>query len=444
MRSTFAGCLGFIARAVAAFFALLFVLVTIPVLLLVNVDHILFNAATYKRALLENEVYTRFPTLVADQFSLVGDFLANPCAANPLGCALDNASPELQTCLNEALGPSAYEEIGTGARSPTEAELQTAQTCLDQFPNQPPAGSEDGSSGENSAAGPMVFLNNLSPQNWQALIALLLPPEDLQPMTESTLDQVLVYLNGRADTVTLSLVNLKARLSGPAGQEAIQLLLEAQPPCTDQQLAQIASGNLGGEGQSTLICTAPGLIQAVLQAELQRQLEQAVAGIPDQAVLIKPTAAQPASGSGPLGSDPLAALQLIRLLLRFSPLLPLALLLLVTLFGVRSMKGWLRWWGIPLFITGLIVLGVGLAALPVLDWIWTHIVLAKIPAMFSTSSLVPLAHDLLHTVAGQFATWLAIEAGIVAALGLGAIIGSSFIKPRPETEAPAPTYPTGG
>ena len=67
------------------------------------------------------------------------------------------------------------------------------------------------------------------------------------------------------------------------------------------------------------------------------------------------------SGSGDKPPNVRAFLKFTRPLMRLSPLLSIVLLLLVTLFGVRSFKGWLRWWGIPFLVVG-ILLGVGVLA----------------------------------------------------------------------------------
>ncbi len=48
------------------------------------------------------------------------------------------------------------------------------------------------------------------------------------------------------------------------------------------------------------------------------------------------------------------SLQLLRTLTQLSPIIPLCLLLLITLLVVRSLKGFLKWWGIPLVSVALI------------------------------------------------------------------------------------------
>ena len=497
MRNILALIFNFIAKTLAAFCAALFVLTAVLVFLLLNFEHTLLNAETYKRALIASNIYEQFPALVSEQLSIVGEFLADPCAANPLGCSIDGASPELQTCLIEILGEEAYVEIGSGQRNPTDAELEDSQACLDQFGKAASQPGQESEVIENSlinasaevqeciktalgdetyetfskaqrepteaetqqintcfdqigdssqpnrpqVAGPMVFLNNLTSEQWQALILHLLPPDDLQYMIESTLDQAFAYFNGETNTAKIPLDKLKARLTGQAGEDFILLLINVQPPCTEDQLSQINTGDFGEDGKSPVLCLASGKSLDTLLTELQKQLTEAVSTIPVESVFIKPpSSSDPSSGNGPLGKDPQTALRWIHRGLNLSPLLPLVLLLLVTLFGVRSRKGWLLWWGIPIFIVGLITLSIGVAAKPLFEWAWGKFALAKIPVLLSTSDLPVIGHDIVRFAIKDLSKWIMIEASLISLLGLGAIIFSSRAGQKTEQTAfPTPS-----
>ncbi len=409
-----------IARSLAAIFAILFVIVTVLVLLLLNIERTMFDAETYKRALAENKIYQQLPALAADEMAKMKSFLANPCAASPLGCAIDGASPELRACLTEILGQEAYVAIGSGRRNPTEAELRNSQPCLDQ----------DGGAEEplpTSGGGQMAFLNTLTAEDWQALLSVLLPPELLQPMTENVLDQVFTYLNGEADSARISLAPLKKQLTGQASQEALKILLAAQPACIQEQLSQMTVIISTGKGGLAL-CAPPKETLDWLLPEMQVQLSALVARMPDEAVIIKPPSrSAPPGNGGPLGNDPPAVLRKIHLGIRLSPLLPLGLLLLVTLFGVRSLKGWLRWWGVPMFIAGLIAFCVAIASQPALDWAWVTYIVVRIPPLVS-ASIPEIGHELARFLVQDLMKWIMLEAGMLGLLGLAAIVSSFFIK----------------
>jgi hypothetical protein len=437
MRKALTAIFGFIANSIAVLFAVLFVLTTILILPLFNIEHILLNAGTYKRALAENGVYEQLPALAAEEIETVKTFLTNPCAKNPLGCAIEGASLELQTCLVEVLGPADYEAIGTGRMNPTKAQLTNSQYCLDQFGGGESTGETQGSGRVGSQE--MAFTNNLTSKDWQTLLTWLLPPEEARVMVENMLDQVFAYLNGETDTAHVSLVALKSHLAGQSGQDLILLLLNAQPPCTEEQLAKIQAGKAGDTGQPAF-CNPPQEYLVPVTSQLQTQLDSVIAGIPDEAVIIKPPSESVPSGEGSFGNDPITALNRIRMGIRFSPLLSLSLLILVTLFGIRSLKGWLRWWGIPLFIAGLIVTVIGIAILPVLDWAWVIYVLPQFPSTFS-AGITSLARELADFVAQAMATRITLEAAIIGLLGLAAIIGSFFVETKLKEPAPLASTP---
>ena len=433
-----------VAQLLAGVFSVLFVVTAVLVMLLISVDRALLNADTYKRALAENGIYERMPALAAEQLGAMEVFLSNPCADNPLICRIDGATPELQACLTAALGEEALVDIGSFKREPTEAELQIAQPCLDQHADTAEEPEDSGGSGGGAQMG---FLNNLAPEDWEELISTLLPPDELQAMVEQALDQAFGFLDGNVDSASIPLVALRERLVGPSGQEVIELLLAAQLPCTDAQLARLTLEVAEGEGDLVL-CQPQAEDADALMFQMQKRFDSLIAEMPDEADLIKPRAAggslgenpssaAPANRGGPLGEDPLAAIRIIRRWLWLSLLLPLGLLLLVTIFGVRSRKGWLRWWGIPMFIAGLLTVGLGIAAVPALDWAWLGYVAANLPPMLS-SSLSGLAHELAASVTRELTQWMLLSGGAVMLLGLTAIIASAYVKPR---RAAAPALP---
>jgi hypothetical protein len=270
----------------------------------------------------------------------------------------------------------------------------------------------------------MVVLHNFSPSQWEQLIRFLLPADDLQRMTESALDRVFSYLNGERDSATasVSLVDLKARLTGKAGDELILLLLNAQPPCTEVQQAQINAGNFENGGGTAIYCAASGETLAKMIPPMQNRLSKVAAQIPDEAIIIK----APLTSGGDALSTTIRALHTW---MRLSPLLPLSLLLLVTLFGVRSVKAWLRWWGIPFFIAGLIALSLGLAAQPLLDWVWVNTIVENSPAIFS-SGFGDLGYVLSSSMVHELGTWNMFEAGVIILIGLAAIIASNHKVPK--------------
>jgi len=352
-----------LAKYLAVFFASLFVLATILVILLFNIENTLLNAGTYKRALVRNNVYGQLPALAEAEVNAMQAFL-------------------------------------------------TDQAGID---------SED-----------MGFMNNLTDQDWQTLLTHVLPPDEARGMIENTLDQVFAVINGETDTASLSLVKLKAHLSGQDGKEVTQYLLNIQPPCTEEQLAQIHSEN-PDPGQPEF-CRPPQPDLPLLTSQWQEKLDSTTAGIPDEVVLIQPPSER--LDNGALGNDPIARLNTLRLEIRFSPLLPLVLLVLITLLRVRSLKSWLLWWGVPLLITGLITMAIDLAIPALLNWAWVNAILPRFPSALS-AGITGLTRNLVNSVASALARPIMLEAASLALIGLAAIIGSFFVKTKLEHPVPS-------
>jgi len=262
-----------LARSIAIVLSVLFVLTALASLILFNIERHAFNAATYNRALIEENFYQKFPLLL-------GDLLA------------------------KNLDPSA-----------------------------PP------------------FAQQMTADDWKAMIETLLPQQEVQAMTEDAINQFFAYLNGETTAPRVSLLPLKQSLSSPAGLDAALEIVQAQPACTIKQIARILT-TFGQE-----ICNPPPEILQLLHPLIQFQLQATAAAIPDEVPLVPD--ADPATAQSRL-----QGLRAFRLIMRLSPLIPLALLFGITLLAVRSFKGWLAWWGWPLMLTGLIGTLTGFAGAP--------------------------------------------------------------------------------
>ena len=190
----------------------------------------------------------------------------------------------------------------------------------------------------DSSASNTPFVKQLTSENWTTIIQTLLPPAQLQSMTEEAITQIFAYLDNETNDPHISLLPLKQRLSGPAGLNAAISLIHAQPNCTAEQVAQLISSF----GQ--VLCNPPQDVLDLAKPVLQTQLNLIAANIPDQISLVGANV-QPTR---------VRNLRVVRLIMQLSPLLPLALLFAVTIFAVRTFKGWLTWWGWPFLAAGVI------------------------------------------------------------------------------------------
>jgi hypothetical protein len=197
------------------------------------------------------------------------------------------------------------------------------------------------SAGSDGPGNPLTLLGNLSGEEWQQYMLALLPPDQLRIMSEDTIVQLVAYLNGESDQVMVSLASLKAYLGSQEGVNAIYGMLKAQPDCTVEQLTAMAMGQ-----QDLMLCNPPETFLIFdLRPIYEQEIRALVSVIPDQMTILI---------AGADRAQEIQNLNILRTGMRLSPLLPVACLLLIAIFAVRSLGGWLNWWGYPFLFAGLI------------------------------------------------------------------------------------------
>ncbi len=268
----------------------------------------------------------------------------------------------------------------------------------------------------------------LSAENWEAILSAILPPEMTKSLVENALNSVFAYLNGKTDSATLSLVEFKAHVGGPAGVDAIMQMLRAQPPCTPAQIAEMTIGSLSGD-QKIIFCNPSDEVLNLVQPLIQAQLQLAVAGIPDTATLI------PASAPGM--QNPLEALRVIRAVMRFSPLLPLGLLFLITVFAVRTLKSWLDWWGFPMFLGGLVGLAVSASINPIFKWAFARYIQPKIA--YLPASLTDTGRGVVGSVLSGVTAPIVFQSIVLMLIGIILILATRIKRPAKANPQPQDT-----
>ena len=279
-----------LTNTIAILFALLFLILTPLVLLVFNIELLLFKPDLYKEALVEQGFYEQMPDLVGAQ--LVQGMLYNPCETNQGMCEEDN-----QASSDEEGGPPAY----------------------------------------------MAMFDE---EDWAYLMRSLFPQTWMQAQTESVIDQVFSYLDGDGEELVLkiSMNGFKQNLDDQKKEQIILKLLEDSPPCTEEQLVEIARLLMGGEAAQMPVCKPPEELLTPLMNEMDAILSIMLSDVPDE-ITFTPTVfsgddvggnpdAEP-FGSGLLGDNPLAVLRFLRQGFLFSPLLSLTLLALIAIFGIR-------------------------------------------------------------------------------------------------------------
>ncbi len=256
-----------------------------------------------------------------------------------------------------------------------------------------------------------VAMRGMSQQAWEGYFRAMLPQETLKAMGDETLNSVFAYLNQQTDSVQVSLVPLKTSMVSDAGTQAVFTLLQSQPACTLEQIAQTTM-NLFNNSEIEF-CNPPAELIPMLTPMIQGQMQAAVIAIPDQLPLL----------SAPPQNDPRQTLQTTRMAMRLSPILPLGFLLLLTIVVIRSLKDWLSWWGIPLFITGGLAALMGLAGAPIFGAVLRGILSNQPPAL-----LLGLANDLASAMLQALLMPVLWQGLGIAFIGFGMAVAGYFIR----------------
>lgn len=420
----------FLSIVIASVLAVVFVVVAALVLVLFNVGQTFFDPGVYKRALTRQDIYERFPALAAEQFAYQMAYIQKHA-----GVDVENmsASPELEACLGEALGDEAFAAISGFEREGTEGEFARMRPCFERYGESPVQGEGEGGEGEGGGGPPIAF-ERLTPEDWGTLLSILLPPELMQAQIEGAVDSVFASLdsNDPSAEITVSLVQLREHLRSGAAVEAFMYVVRAQPPCTAEELAELDAGPL----RNLPPCRPPDAKLEAMAEEGGEVLAEVLADMPDETGLRgmfggegESAETLPAEGNGPFGQSPRENLRFVRLILRLSPLLPMVLLLLTTVFGVRSWRGLMLWWGIPILLAGLIAGGLASAALPVMDWAIAEFLLENVPPSFAPD-VVQVGLDIARDIVRALVTPTQVEAGVLVIVCLGMVVASFYLRPK--------------
>ncbi len=291
----------------------------------------LFDPQAYKAVLQHSGFYDTMPTILGnmlhDNFSL-----AASCAENPAWCAESGMLPsEVSACIKSALPLANYLELADEIRLPSEQEYAAFDACVQQH-------HFDYQQIDTTP------LSQFTPQDWETFIAALVPAEAWQQIFEASVDDLFRLLYGQTDRVTLQLTPLQQALNTEQAADALLALLENKPACTPEEIIRWQR-YIGGEIDTAPdLCQFPLVLYPQVKPVLQTYLQEYAAALPPTLTLVQtPDAAEMAR-----------QVRGFRFALRAAPALPLLFLAAVSLLMIRSLYDWLRWWGLPVFLSGLV------------------------------------------------------------------------------------------
>jgi len=316
-----------------------------------------------------------------------------------------------------------------------ERRLFDAQSYLAAFEEQHlydqiPALAADALISNQSAAGqevrPPEAMSSFSAEDWQSVVRAVLPPELTRTLIGDAVTAVFDVLNGKTESATLSLTALKTYLTSPSAAQALAGLLRSQPPCTPEQILQMAASGFTGTPALFLCNPSEQIINAV-QPIMRMELRTIAAAIPETATII--------SADALAANQSLATLRTIRTFMRFSPLLPLGLLFLITVFAVRSWKDWCYWWGFPIFFGGALGLALSIVIQPIFQWIFNASIAPRFPAALPTTT-VDISRNLIRAVLGNVTAPVVFQSIVLLFLGTILVL-SARLKLRGPSKPPS-------
>jgi hypothetical protein len=290
--------------------------------------------------------------------------------------------------------------------------------------------------GSSLTDNPSINFLILSQEEWESIIIDLLDPNWLQTQTENIIDQFFDILLISPDPVNtpivISLKEVKSRLAGPEGTQAFQHILEAQPPCSVNQLLGLLQLGLGLPASiDTLLCRPPDYIISELTSIAESFLSSAVDQVPDQVTVELPEKLLESSVSGSsldpnqgVIPDTIRNLRRINTTILWSPVIPLVFLFLITILAVRSLNDFLLWWGGSLLAAGLISLIFSLSLFPATNWAFSRLIPHESGTYFGlTNILIQLGvGDLSRELASRLVMSVVIPASVITIIGFSLLL----------------------
>lgn len=294
----------------------------------------------------------------------------------------------------------------------------------------------------NLTENPPVYLLILDQEEWESVLIDLVNPTWLQTQTEDILDQffniLLISPDPLNTPIEVSLLDVKNRLGGTEGIQAFNQILKAQDPCSVNQLMGLLQLGLGLETSiDSLLCRPPDYIITELNPVVESFLSAAVAQVPDKLFFSLPLSMLDSSpGLNPANINqgeipaPIRTLRRTNTLISWGLFLPLLLIIMMTVFAVRSLRDLLRWWGGTFLSAGLISLTLSLSLFPIVNWGFNNLIPSKTSNNFElTALLVQLGiGDLSRELSNGLIMSVVIPASVLAVIGFALLLGSYLLS----------------
>jgi len=212
-----------------------------------------------------------------------------------------------------------------------------------------------------------LLLSYVGYEEWAEIKELIITEDFVTHLVSVSVDGMYTWID-TDEPVPLfvwDMRELKERLVGQQGEDAIMIAYEQMPECTPEEVADFTSRLAAmPPGVEVLynLCQFPEPWEEDQIDDYIHALIDINQNIPDDYDFNQML------GSGMLSGGSLAAVKIFLLMVRFVGhwgwIVPLVLLLLILVIGVRSWDNLGRWLGIPLLISGALIVGTVLLVKP--------------------------------------------------------------------------------
>lgn len=351
-----------------------------------NIQLNLLSPHLYKNALADQEFYQQLPTLVAGQ--IITGFEYNPCEADPTAC--------------EGEGPTIGPE-----------------------------------------AGPPSYFTALSEEDWETILAKLLPEDWFQEQVEGMIDEIFAFLDGEKEALNIvfATVDIRDRLSGPIGEQVIREIMSALPECKPEEAQQALARMSNPDNPDLPDCRPPAELLDPAMNDLQNTLIQVSQQIPKEVnyEFRFDENNTPQENPGPLGNDPVKIYQKAKSFFLYSPVIAFGILVIAAALLTHSYRGFVQFLGTSLLIICVVLLIPSLFAEEFLQGLLERLVISNLPDYLS-SRIDKLLLGFLDYLSSTLIRTIRIEAGVIGAGGLLLIILAGFFPHRQEEQEPTPTF----
>jgi hypothetical protein len=302
----------------------------------------------------------------------------------------------------------------------------------------------DPSTAPGEIAKPANQIQYLGIDDYEIILSGLMPQEWIDAQMRGVVTQVFDILNlhPRQSGLRISLTEVKNQLAGPRSDEIALRMIDSWPACSLEWAAQVAilAATQGGlQGFPT--CRPPDEFIGLIQPVVRGTLNALSASLPDQIDLLQVFRAvrsgqfrfdqiPPADATSNRVLLP-ASYQVLRWVLRLSPLITIWMLAVVALINVRTWRNLGTWWGAPCLIAGILSLVFSLIlGIPVSTVVSRLLTQATQGVL--TANLTQLILLAIQSVLQRYFLWVAIFAGILTLVG-GALLAANRILRRPSS-----------